>query len=279
MYVINFDQKSKIKNKTLILGAFESFHNGHNILLEKAKEHKSKICMTVFKDTKKIPSKNSDWEYSTFKLRLEQFASLGIDEVIVIDFKKIKNLSSGEFIDQLKSNHQISRVIVGKNFKYGTGAKGDTKTLAANFQNLEVVDLLKYNDKFISTSFLKELVTIGEFDLINSISQFPYASNIKIDDKKIISNTGPKLLPGVYGCFVVANELRYWSYIWISKQEVKEIIIPDLNQTQKNAHNLEVHFITRIRQINTKIHDKVTDEDIEKIKNKLLLFLNKNQYF
>jgi len=69
MKVINYNKKKLLTQHTLIMGGFESFHNGHLKLINEAKKDKRPIALMMVKDPKSIPG-HDKYIYASLKTRL-----------------------------------------------------------------------------------------------------------------------------------------------------------------------------------------------------------------
>lgn len=168
MKIYNFGEK--IENEIcLCLGNFDSVHVGHREIFSIAKTLEGELSVFTFEGEISINSKIAGMVY-TFSERLEIFKSLGIKNVIVADFNKIKDISSDDFIAILKEKYQISNIVCGFDYKFGKMASGNTKTLENHFgDKLTVCEKVDFEDNKASASTAKMLIEKGEIEKLNSL--------------------------------------------------------------------------------------------------------------
>jgi riboflavin kinase/FMN adenylyltransferase len=100
--------------------------------------------------------------------KADLIASLGVQELVVIPFDQgFAAQSPQEFIDRiLVERLQATRVSVGENFRFGHGATGDVKLLAADGRfETRVVPLVEVEGEIVSSSHIRGLVLAGELEL------------------------------------------------------------------------------------------------------------------
>jgi riboflavin kinase/FMN adenylyltransferase len=102
---------------------------------------------------------------TSFARKLELIASLGVEELVVVPFDTgFAALTPPEFIEAvLVGGLGASSVSVGVNFRFGHGALGDVRALAADerFQT-RVVELVQVDGAPVSSSRIRALVANGE---------------------------------------------------------------------------------------------------------------------
>jgi len=105
---------------------------------------------------------------TSFEVKAELIAELGVEELVVIPFdERFAAESPQEFIDQvLVGTLRASHVSVGENFRFGHRAAGDPATLAADgrFQT-RIVPLVEVEGEIVSSSHIRALVQAGEVEL------------------------------------------------------------------------------------------------------------------
>ena len=126
------------KPLALTIGNFDGMHIGHQSLLQKLSETSG--CaravmsfephpLTVLK-----PKKNFHRLYD-FREKCRQCEKFGIDFLYLIRFNKaLSELSDNEFNHILFDKMQVKHLLVGENFRYGAGGRGDFNALQAAAQ-------------------------------------------------------------------------------------------------------------------------------------------------
>ncbi len=104
---------------------------------------------------------------TSFEVKAELIADLGVDELVVIPFdERFAAQSPQEFIDQvLVGRLQATDVSVGENFRFGHRASGDTETLHGDARfSTRVVPLVEVGGEIVSSSHIRALVQAGELE-------------------------------------------------------------------------------------------------------------------
>jgi len=100
-------------------------------------------------------------------LRAELIGELGVEEVVVIEFDaEFAQRSAQDFVDRvLVGVLGATHVTVGRNFRFGHKAGGDTEMLRADerFQT-RVVELVEVEGETVSSSHIRGLVAAGEVE-------------------------------------------------------------------------------------------------------------------
>ena len=102
---------------------------------------------------------------STFNVKRDLIAGLGVDELVVIPFDKgFSSQTAEEFVkDVLIDRLGAEQVSVGENFRFGKGAKGTPDFLRAHREfETRVVPLVEAAGETISSSHIRGLVAAGE---------------------------------------------------------------------------------------------------------------------
>jgi riboflavin kinase/FMN adenylyltransferase len=115
---------------------------------------------------------------TSFELRAEMIAALGVQELVVISFDdRFAHQSPREFIDHvLVERLGAIEVSVGENFRFGFRASGDPALLAADTRfATRVVPLLEVDGEVVSSSRIRALVEAGEVEAAARCIGAPFA--------------------------------------------------------------------------------------------------------
>lgn len=167
--IYGLKQIKKFKKSVVALGVFDGVHRGHRYILKetvkKAKQINGRSIVVTF-----YPHPQGQKSLYSLKHRLRLIAELGVDICIVIKFNRaFSKITAVEFIkDILMGKIGANFVYVGKNFRFGKSAKGnyrllDKFTRLCNYR-LRVFDVLKINNKAISSTYIRKLITNGSLD-------------------------------------------------------------------------------------------------------------------
>jgi len=278
LYGIN--QIKKYPRPVVALGVFDGVHLGHRNILEAAKRKAHSIKGTSVVITFWPHPQKQESLYS-IEHRLRLIAELGIDVCIVINFnRKFASLSAENFIKNILFNKiRANYIYVGRNFRFGKGAEGNSKTLEKlskkyNFK-LKVFNVIKINSKPISSTYIRNLIKQGELRLAQKLLTRPVSvlgTVIKGSSlgKRLgfpTANIDPhhEVIPpsGVYAVKVIFQEKKIYGACYIGpkptiqSQNVRrsqgrkfkniEVYIFNFNKNIYGKY-LEIQFIKRIRE-------------------------------
>ena len=166
----------------LIIGKFESFHIGHQKLIDIGKNISKKFKLPI-----KIISFSPlphEYFYKNYvpiytKEEREHIAKnkflINID---FLDFKKIRKLKALEFLKLLKEKYNFKFIIAGKDFAFGKDKKGSFYELKKyenilNYKSIKV-NLEMYNNQKIATSTIRKLLSEGKLEIANKFLNHLY---------------------------------------------------------------------------------------------------------
>jgi riboflavin kinase/FMN adenylyltransferase len=104
---------------------------------------------------------------STFPVRRDLIAGLGVEELVVIPFdKSFSQQSAEDFVQHvLLDRLGAGRGSVGENFRFGQGARGTPEFLSKHDEfETRVVPLVEAAGETVSSSHIRGLVAAGEVD-------------------------------------------------------------------------------------------------------------------
>lgn len=268
MKVVVYPQKYKFKSPTIILGGFEVLHKGHKALINKAmKEKTGDVIMMLLRDASLLP-KNNGLIITNIDIRLQQAANIGIDGIVLMDVNtKFLGQSGKEFIQTLKNNYGIKKIICGQDFKYGKLAKENVKDLKERFPNTKVVSILKTNKIKISTSIIKELIYYGDIDSANELLIYDWTTQGQIDhDWKYVSQANALMpQPGIYYIDVEYENTLYPALMHINLDKNQKIFLINENNNLM-GRKVFIHWHNKIRPIIKNSNDGVSTNDAKLLK-------------
>ncbi|WP_117275042.1 FAD synthase [Mycoplasmopsis edwardii] len=250
-----------LQNDIFMLGSFESFHLGHYQIYKKAqslkKENQRLILVTFKQETFDFKNKGSFFQSNN--ANYFNLVELEFDAVLEIDFQEIKNLQALEFLNLLKKDKAIN-LCFGQDFKLGKDkqALNEIDLKLIHNINLHMVEIFKFKNKKISTSFLKELVTFGDIKFLNELLVYNFTIEADLKENELTANR-KQLLPhaGFYVAKVYLNNLIYFSIIQVNKQNKLKWHLIDLDELFQNSIKDGKMYI----ELLDKIHLTVSDYD------------------
>ena len=206
------------------IGTFDGIHIGHqkilNSLARFARENSLKSVVITFDPhpRKIINKKNSIELINTIEEKKEKLKTLGIDYLIVQKFdEKFSETEANKFVEILKNNINIEKLIVGYDHRFGKNRNADINDLKKygkelNFEVIEI-DALEIEEVNISSTKIRSAIKDGNIRLANSYLGYNFflsgevvkghsrgkelgfpTANLKIDKDKIIPKNGVYLV-------------------------------------------------------------------------------------
>jgi len=275
--------KRFIRNPVVTLGNFDGVHLGHQDIFKRVREEASKIhgegvVITFEPHPLKVLAPEKFLPLLTpFRKKMMLIERSGIETVICIEFSlAFSEISPSEFVKSiLVEKVKAKEVIIGYNYHFGKGQKGDAQTLkdAAEVFDFEVVvvEPFRIGQTIVSSSKIRDLIQRGEvegasrllgrdYPIIGKVVEgakrgqtlgFPTA-NLEISDELY-----PK--PGVYAVEVEWRQQRLnglanvgFNPTFLSEQKGKgklislEVYILNFNQNIY-GEEIQVNFRRRMR--------------------------------
>lgn len=269
-----------MKRAVISIGSYDGIHQGHKAIIDKIKEislnKNISSAIFFFKTPPKLYLTNNITN-SLITLpteRKEIIKSLGIDNVISIEFNdKIHTMEPEEFFEKyILSHYFIEDIVVGKDFAVGYRRKGNLEWLY-NFASekgfsVHHVDYVKYENKRVSSSLIREMLKNGEVDVANIVLTRPYflngivkkgagigrkigypTANIEVDVRKILP-------PGIFVVSVELNQKKFNAVASVGRRPtlktlggelICEVHILDFDR-DIYGESIKVSFLSRIRE-------------------------------
>lgn len=162
----------------VIPGIFDGIHIGHQELIKKAIEssNSKKIAPCIF--TFKQHPKSGEYLLPPIE-REEILKGLSIKYLIVANFNKIKSLSPYEYIEILCSKLKMKEIWCGSDYGFGKERGGNVEMLKTLGKekgfSVCVIDDMCFNDKRVSTSYIKSLFLAGKTKEANLLLTRPFS--------------------------------------------------------------------------------------------------------
>jgi riboflavin kinase/FMN adenylyltransferase len=116
----------------LTVGNFDGVHLGHKALLsrllEAAKARGLPSAVVIFEPHPRefFTPQQAPARLTSLREKLELLAALGVDRVHICSFnQKFSQMSAGSFIDALHQKLAVKYVLIGDDFRFGSGRSGD----------------------------------------------------------------------------------------------------------------------------------------------------------
>jgi riboflavin kinase / FMN adenylyltransferase len=149
--------------RSVAIGTFDGVHLGHREVIRGA----DTVLTFDPHPLSVIHPEATPKLISTFPVRRDLIAGLGVEELVVIPFdRSFSEQSAEDFVQHvLLERLGAGRVSVGENFRFGKGARGTPEFLSGHDEfETRVVPLVEAAGETVSSSHIRGLVAAGEVD-------------------------------------------------------------------------------------------------------------------
>ena len=149
--------------RKVAIGTFDGIHRGHREVIRGA----GTVLTFDPHPLSVIHPEATPKLISTFPVKRDLIAGLGVDELVVIPFDRgFASQTAEDFVQHvLIGRLNAEQVSVGENFRFGKGAKGTAEFLAGHDEfETRVVPLVEAAGETISSSHIRGLIAAGEVD-------------------------------------------------------------------------------------------------------------------
>jgi riboflavin kinase / FMN adenylyltransferase len=151
------------RQRRVAIGTFDGVHLGHREVIRGA----DTVLTFDPHPLSVIRPEATPKLISTFPVRRDLIAGLGVEELVVIPFdKSFSEQSAEDFVQHvLLDGLGAAEVSVGENFRFGKGARGTPEFLSEHDEfETRVVPLVEAAGETVSSSHIRGLVAAGEVD-------------------------------------------------------------------------------------------------------------------
>ncbi len=260
-------QENKIN---LVLGYFDGVHIGHQEMINKAIKEGPTGIMTFDISPSFILGKSIKYSHITSLFdKANIFKRMGVKYLYILRVSKVLlDLSKDDFIEKILKPINPNEIYIGKDYHFGKNGEGDASYLKEHF-NTHIEELLESGDTKVSSRQIRELISEGKMDEVNSLLGRNYqVTGLVVEGHHNGEKTGfptanlelsyPYVLPkiGVYIGYALVLNSKYKAIISMSThptiQELNDPIIEvHLLNFKDNLYGkeIEVQFVRYIRNI------------------------------
>jgi riboflavin kinase / FMN adenylyltransferase len=151
------------RRRSVAIGTFDGVHLGHREVIRGA----DTVLTFDPHPLSVIHPEATPKLITTFPVRRDLIAGLGVEELVVIPFdKSFSEQSAEDFVRHvLVDRLGAAAVSVGENFRFGKGARGTPEFLSGHDEfETRVVPLVEASGETVSSSHIRGLVAAGEVD-------------------------------------------------------------------------------------------------------------------
>lgn len=174
------------------IGNFDGIHIGHHKILQQLKEKSAQLklpsTVVLFEPQPQefFKPDTAPARVMRFRDKVEKLAQMDIDCTLCLRFNhRLANLKAEEFIDRvLVSGLGVRYLIVGHDFRFGKGRKGDFHLLESYGEqhdfSVVLTEACKINDRRVSSTWLREALGAGDMNLAAELLGHPFSISGRI---------------------------------------------------------------------------------------------------
>jgi len=180
----------------LTVGSYDGVHLGHRAVIDRvvafAAAEKAQPTLVTFEPHPRcvLDPANCPQSITTLQEKLGLIEAAGIEHSIVLRFdRELASLSPEQFVERLSSVMELRGWVIGFDFAFGQGRKGNEAWLREHGFNVEVVAPLSFEGKPLHSSEIRRLVNTGEIDEANRLLGREYSMSGPVEDGDKVGRT------------------------------------------------------------------------------------------
>ena len=162
----NFKTEDFIDSTEIVtsIGGFDGIHLGHQALFKKAYETSNgNFQIVTFNEIPKIYFNNALKPILSQEQRTQFFEQQNPKNIVYLDFQSVNSMNALDFCKFLQNNLKTTKLVIGKDFKFGNKRVGDVNTLIDYFGENNVILLHDYliSSEKVSTTKIRLFYSQG----------------------------------------------------------------------------------------------------------------------
>jgi riboflavin kinase/FMN adenylyltransferase len=158
------------------VGSYDGVHLGHLAVVKSvvagARENGAQPALITFEPHPRcvLDPANCPQSITTLQEKLALVEAAGIEHAIVLRFDRaLSQLRPDEFVERLASVMELRRWVIGFDFAFGQGRKGNADWLRSHGHEVAVVAPFTFEGKPLHSSEIRRLVNTGEIHEANRL--------------------------------------------------------------------------------------------------------------
>jgi len=178
------------RKRVLTIGAFDGLHLGHREIVRRAAAIAARadasLSVLSFEPTPAefFARGEPPARLTCFRERYELLARMDVDELFCPHFRTINALSHERFTGEILAALDATHVVVGHDFRYGTGRAGTADTLgaagAAHGFGVTVVDAVFLGGERVSSTRIRAALQTGDLAMARKLLGRDYAMSGRV---------------------------------------------------------------------------------------------------
>ncbi len=180
---VYYDLTPASGDSAVALGCFDGLHIGHKKVISLAADGKKQglvpTVLTFAHNPLTDLGGSAGGEIITRQQKIDLLKDFGIEQLYILRFSDVKNLSSQEFVEQILMRVcRAKEVCCGFNFTFGRGGKGNSQILSELCRErgirTEVAGAVLFDGEPVSSTRIRGLIANGDVDKAAELLGRPY---------------------------------------------------------------------------------------------------------
>lgn len=158
------DETIHLSSSVITIGTFDGVHRGHQAVINETIKQSRLAGVPSILYTFNPPPRHYFQNVQILtkpEEKIERIKRLGVDYLIMVDFdEQYLNKEAEEFIEDL-SLMNPKKIIVGSDFRFGKGRRGDISLLQKSYHVMSINPVSCENGERISSTRIRELIKNG----------------------------------------------------------------------------------------------------------------------
>ena len=180
--------RSLFAGASCAFGVFDGVHKGHRFIIESARAHGARqgvpsVVITFDRDPDEVFAKEGFRKLMDDERRIAALAATGVDHVVVLPFgRALASLEPLAFLERTFAQDPPGSLHVGRDLRFGAGARGDVGTLRfwGERTGTEVLayELETFDDEPITSTRIRRLLADpgeGRLEEANALLTQPFS--------------------------------------------------------------------------------------------------------
>ena len=168
----------------LVLGFFDGVHIAHQAVIKSALDYAGEAMLITFKEApSKYFNQKAEYIYSR-QQSLQKIKSLGVSEVIELDFAEIANMPADDYLKFIVQKYNPVSISTGYNHTFGKNKSGNPEFLNENAKKYGYKYICtppqKLDGEIVSSTLIRKMLREGKINEANRAlgSNFLLSGNV-----------------------------------------------------------------------------------------------------
>lgn len=166
----------------IALGTFDGVHKGHRAVLDLPCGYRKTAVTFVLPPKAVLTGKTALITTTEDKCRI--LKNIGMDDILLLEFDKVKDMSPLAFLDFLKEKYDPKLISCGFNYRFGKNGEGNSETIKQfcieNGIEYKITSPVTMGEEIISSTYIRELLKNGEVKVASELLSEPFSFETEV---------------------------------------------------------------------------------------------------